>query len=80
MTPDELKALIADAIAPLPRGNEALRKQVEGLTADKSQMLSSQASARQTELEARKKVIDEELKPIADKSWKGPLEIMTEGW
>lgn len=75
MTPEELKAWIADAIAPLHQSNEALRKQVEDLTADKTQMLSSQASARQTELEARKKMIDDELKAIADKSWKGPLAI-----
>jgi len=81
MTPEELKALILDAIAPLQQAlvslqqsNEALRIQVESLAANRTQILSSQASARQTELEARKKMIDNELRSIADKTWKAPFE------
>jgi len=81
MTPEELKALILDAIVslqqalvPLHQSNEAHRVQVESLAADRTQILSSQASARQMELEARKKTIDDELRPIADKTWKAPFE------
>ena len=74
MTPEELKALISDAIAPLQQSNKALCRQVEGLTTDRSQILSSQFLVRQTELEARKKMIDDELRSIADKTWKAPFE------
>ncbi|KAF8439658.1 hypothetical protein BGX38DRAFT_1273241 [Terfezia claveryi] len=42
---------------------------------DRTHILDTQATTRQTELEARKKTIEDELKAIAEKTWKAPFKI-----
>lgn len=69
MTPDQLKALLTNMLVPI-------QTKIDTLSAASTGTAEARSAARKAELEAKKHLMDEELKMIADKTWKTPFEVL----